>query len=142
MEAESQAFFVSLHLLQVTHRTSEKTQGDTDRLTATAQQGTLAWLTLAMNVTAVKVASFTPIHSEKWTSHTSSKSYASVAVLFRGTGRRIAQISGLLALLLARKPVWELLNKSLLTTVNSQDRQQEVYDLSTQVMACQSESTV
>lgn len=74
MEAESRAFFVSLHLLQVTDRASEKPQGDKilvpDRLTATAQGGALAWLTLALKVTAVKVASFTPFLSEKRTSHT------------------------------------------------------------------------
>lgn len=55
--------------------------------------------------------------------------------------QRIAQTSGLLALLLVRKPVCELLNESLLTAVKSQDGQQEVYDVSTQVMACQSDRT-
>lgn len=74
MEAESRAFSFSLHLLRVTDGASEKPQGDKilvpDRLTATAQRGTLAWLTLALKVTAVKVASVAPIHSEKRTSHT------------------------------------------------------------------------
>lgn len=53
----------------MTDRASEKPQGDKilvpDRLIATAQRGTLAWLTLTMKVTAVKVANFTPIHYEK-----------------------------------------------------------------------------